>query len=88
MGKLDQNKVALATGGFLGLFHALWSLLVAVGFAQPLLDFVYSLHFLNNPFSVASFDLGRALLLVVMTFVVGYAIGWVFTMIWNMVVKK
>ena len=88
MPELNKNKVSLATGGFLGLVHALWSILVALGFAQPLLNFIYSLHFLNNPFSVSSFDLSKALLLVVVTFIVGYVAGWVFTTIWNMIIKK
>lgn len=85
--KLNANKVGLALGGFAALWHAFWSGLVAMGLAQGLLDFVYSIHFLSNPFMVGNFSITTALVLVAVTFVVGYAIGYVFTLVWNKVHK-
>lgn len=70
-------------GAFLGLLHLLWSVLVATGVAQVLMDFVFSLHFLNNPFTVSAFDWVKALGLVLLTFVIGYCFGWFLTMLWN-----
>ena len=81
--KLKENSIALIFGIFMGLWHAFWSLLVLVGLAQVILDFVYGIHFLNNPFTVASFNLVTALTLIVFTSVVGYIAGWVFAIIWN-----
>lgn len=81
--KLKENSIALIFGVFLGLWHAFWSLLVLLGLAQGILDFVYGIHFLNNPFTVSSFNLGTALTLIVFTSVIGYVAGWVFAIIWN-----
>ncbi len=75
-------------GSFLGIFHLLWAILVAVGFAQPLLDFIYKIHFLNNPFTVGPFDILNAGLLVVITFLVGYIAGWFLTFLWEMIKGK
>lgn len=85
--KLNPNKVALTTGVFLGGWHLAWSVLVAAGLAQPLLDFVFSLHMIANPYQVTGFDLTKAATLVVITFVVGYVVGYIFAHVWNKVHK-
>lgn len=88
MKELDVNKTALTVGSFMGLMHLLWSVVVALGFAQGLMDFVFSLHFLNNPYTVNNFDVTLAAMLVVMTFVVGFLGGWIFARMWNMMMKR
>lgn len=82
--KLDQRRLALSLGFFAGLVHIGWSILVALGFAQTLLDRIYALHFLNNPFNVMSFDLSTAAMLTIFTIGVGYIVGWSIAFIWNM----
>ncbi len=88
MKHLDGNKVGLVVGGTIGLWHLVWAILVALGFAQPLMDFVLQLHSLNNPFTVAPFNLTNSVLLVVVTFVFGYILGWVFAWLWDYLEKK
>lgn len=88
MKELDKNTTGLILGTFAGLVHLLWAVIVGFGFGQVLLDFIYSMHFLNNPFSVSSFDVVRAVMLVVVTFVVGYVGGWVFAAVWNTLLEK
>jgi hypothetical protein len=88
MKKLNGHTVGLICGTFLGLFHTVWALLVSGEVAQKLLNWVYEIHFLNNPFRVATFDLTTAVVLVAVTSVVGYCAGWVFAAIWNNVMKK
>lgn len=80
--------VALSLGLLMGLFHLVWSILVMLGSAQALLDWIYGLHFLNNPFMVSQFEITKAATLVIVTFAVGYVAGWVFAWIWNMWAKK
>lgn len=83
MEKLNKNSIGLALGFFFGLGHLVWVLLVGMGLAKPFMDWVLSLHFLTLSYSLTSFNLGTGLMLVVFTFVCGYALGWVFAAIWN-----
>lgn len=80
---MNKNKISLVLGCIMGILHLLWSILVAVGIAQSLLDWIYKMHFLNNPFTVAPFNVGTAAMLVVFTFVVGYVLGWIFCLLWD-----
>ena len=87
-GKLHPNTTGLLFGAFFGLWHLVWALLVASDLAQGFLDWMYSIHFLENPFFVAPFDLMTAVTLVVVTSFVGYMVGWVFASLWNTIAKK
>ena len=80
---MNKNKVALALGSLMALFHLVWGLFIAFGWAQSMLDFVYNLHSLNNPFTVMPFDLMRTVGLIVFTFIMGYILGYVFAILWN-----
>jgi len=80
---ITKNTGGLILGLFLGGFHLLWSLMVALGWAQSILNWIYSMHFLNNPFTVAPFNVVTALMLVAFTFVVGYVMGFVLTLLWE-----
>ncbi len=84
---MNPNKTGLALGGLMGLWHFVWGLFVVFGIAQLLLDWIYSLHFLNNPFVVQSFNVVLWLTLIVVTAVVGYVFGYVFAIIWNKINK-
>ena len=83
MKKLDAHQTGMALGVLLGLFHGFWSALVFLGLAKPLLDFVYSIHFLSNPFAVANFSFSNAVILVIFTTAAGYVFGGIFAWIWN-----
>lgn len=84
MKPLDPNHIALYLGSIMGFFHGVWSLLVMVGFAQAILDWVFWLHFLSNPIQVEVFEITRAIMLVTFTFAVGYVVGWIGAHLWNM----
>ncbi len=85
--KLNPNKTALVVGTFAGLWHFVWGLLVAMGLAGAILDFVYGIHFLNNPFTVQSFDVVKWVTLIVVTAIIGYVFGYVFALLWNRLQK-
>ncbi|MFA6415821.1 MAG: hypothetical protein WCW47_03610 [Candidatus Paceibacterota bacterium] len=80
---MKTNKTGVVWGLFFALFHLFWAVLVAIGLAQPMMDFIFKIHLMNNPYVIAPFDLTLAIMLVVITFVVGYVLGVVFTWIWN-----
>ena len=79
----SKNSWGLALGLFLGGFHAFWAILVAIGIAQPLIDWIFNLHMINPPYTIAPFDIVMAITLVVVTFVIGYVAGWIFAAICN-----
>lgn len=83
MHNLNQQKVALAVGTTAALLHVIWSILVVIDWAEPFLAFVLNLHFLDNPYLMEPFDLGKSLVLIVLSFIVWYVIGYVFATIWN-----
>jgi hypothetical protein len=81
--RLDPLRTGCAVGAVLGLSHLAWAALVAFGGAQRVLHFVLWLHFVNLPVSLAPFEVGRAVVLVVFTAVMGGVLGVVFAMVWN-----
>ncbi len=87
MAKLDQKKVAITVGIFLGTVHIIWAVLVALGLAQQWINFAQTMHFLSATHTVLSFSVGTALLLIVMASVIGAAVGWLFAALWNWVNK-
>jgi thiamine transporter ThiT len=80
---LNPLRTGVVLGLVIGLWHLIWSGLVAVGLAQKLLDFVLWAHFLNIAASITAFDPGLAATLLVATTTVGFATGWVFAVFWN-----
>ncbi len=85
---LNKNKSGLIFGTFAAFMHVIWSVLVALGIAQWWINFIISLHFLNVGVVMQPFALGTALILVVLTFAVGYIIGFIFAAICNFYNKK
>jgi len=83
MNHLSVSKTALAVGLFLSGWHLVWSLLVALGWGQPLLDFALWAHMIHIQFVIGPFELYAALLLIIVTFLIGCALGCVFAYLWN-----
>ena len=88
MKKVQPNAIGLFCGVCMGLAHAVWATVVALGFAQAFLDWILALHFINNPYTIRPFDMMTALTLVMFTFVVGYVVGWISGVLWNALAKK
>lgn len=85
---VNKHKLGLVVGAALGLFHLVWAVLVAIGVAKPLMDWVYNLHSLRFSYQVLPFDPGMSLLLIVVTAIAGYVFGWVLGWLWNMANKR
>ena len=80
---MRPDRTALIVALLVGGWHLLWSVLVAVGWAQPLIDFIFWIHFIRPVYVIESFNIGIALLLITVAAGIGYAIGWSFAVLWN-----
>lgn len=83
MTHLHPTKTALALGLFFSGVHFLWSLLVAFGLAQAVLDFIFWIHMIRAVYLVDTFNVVASLTLILLTFFVGAFLGFVFAKIWN-----
>ncbi len=88
MTRLGILGTGLVFGLCMALFHATWAALVALQWAQPLLDFIFRLHFIAPPYRVGAFDPATALMLVGVTFALGVVGGSIFATVWNLAVRK
>lgn len=76
-------RAGLVFAMLLGGYHLMWSLLVAIGWAQALIDFIFRIHFIKPVYVIEQFNAGTALLLVAVTSAIGYIVGWSFGVLWN-----
>ncbi len=88
MTRIDPIKSGLALAAVMGLWHLTWSLLVAVGWAQPVIDFVFWMHFIKPVYVVQAFNPTTAAILIVVTALIGFAIGVIFAFLWNWFHKR
>lgn len=86
--RVNPIRVGLVVGVFFGLYHAVWSALVALGLAQKLIDCILYLHFIKLTLTIEPFDMVRAGILVGVTFGIGLVIGIVFAIVWNLLHPK
>jgi len=82
-GTVTPNRVGVVFGLLLGGWHCAWAFLVAVGWAQAVLNFIFWAHFLASPWQVNAFHLGTAAILITVTATLGYVIGNVAGHLWN-----
>lgn len=75
---LSPHRAGLLSGTYFSLLHIVWAILVFAGVSQAWLDIVLPLHFLNNPFITTPFDIYKAGMLIITTFVGGYVLGFIF----------
>jgi hypothetical protein len=82
--KISPTKAGIVLGIVLGAWHLCWSILVATRWAQPVVDFVFWMHFIKPVYVIEPFELTRMIILVVVTTALGAAIGALFAVVWNL----
>ena len=80
---VNSIKAGITFGALLGISHLSWVLLVAFGWAQPLMDFVFWMHFVRPVYVIQPFSLSAAVVLIIVTAGTGFVIAFVFGVIWN-----
>ncbi|MFA6278664.1 MAG: hypothetical protein WC638_01060 [Candidatus Paceibacterota bacterium] len=80
---MSPSKTAITFAVLLGGFHLVWSVLVALGWAQAMMDFIFWAHMFSLAFVVKAFDATAALTLVIITAIMGYIFGYFMAIIWN-----
>lgn len=82
---VNPKKVAMVGAIVLGGWHLVWSLLVALNWAQTLVDFSMWAHMVHMAVLIGPFDVSAAATVVVIASIVGYCIGYMFATVWNKV---
>lgn len=85
--QMNVCKAGLVLGFVLGGWHLCWSILVALRWAQPVIDFVFWMHFIKPIYVIEPFEIARAAILIVVTAGIGFVIGSVFALVWNILHK-
>lgn len=83
MRRINPMNSGLAVGTVVGLWHFIWVVLVGMGWAKSVMDFVLGLHFISLQYSLAPYAITTAGALVILTFVLGFAFGAFFALVWN-----
>src|SRR5579872_3439072 len=83
MRRINPTKAAAAAGAVTGSWHLMWVTLVGIGWAKPVLDFVLQLHFIKLEYQLAPYAATTAAELVILAFVIGALVGFLFAIIWN-----
>lgn len=82
---MNKQKTGLAVGSFAAVMHIVWSVLVMLGLAQPLYNWILALHAVEVPVTIGEMSIVGAIVLIVVAFVVGNIVGWIFASVWNWV---
>lgn len=80
---LDVCRTGFVLATVTGGFHLCWSVLVALGWAQPVIDFVFWAHFIKPVYVIEPFEFTRAAILVALTAGIGFLLGSAFALVWN-----
>ena len=84
---LDELSAGVVLAAMLAGVHLGWAVAVALGAAQPVLDFIFWIHFVEPAYRVAPFELGRATILVTVMAVLGLLLGAGLAAGWNAVCR-
>ena len=71
----NMCKSTLAWGIGLSSLHFFWILLVAAGWAQSVIDFIFKIHMLSSPFQIQPFSFLFSVQLLLITFLIGMVFG-------------
>jgi|KBSMisStandDraft_5_1062788.scaffolds.fasta_scaffold285591_1 hypothetical protein len=80
---VNPIKLGFTFGSLAAILHIGWALVVAAGFGQTLVDFALRIHFFTPNTEVEPFEIGRALVLIAVTFSAAFIVAALGGAIWN-----
>ena len=80
---IRPSKVGFVIASLIGGWHLVWVILVVLGWAQPLINFIFWAHMIRPVYVVGPFDAVAAVTLLVITFSSGYVFGYIGGSLWN-----
>lgn len=80
---LNPSKTALALGAFVAVMHVIWSVLIALGWAQAIIDFKLGAHMISASVTVQPFNLMTSVTMIIVYAAVGWVVGHIFARVWN-----
>lgn len=83
--QIKATNAGMACGVLLGVVHLSWGVMVAAGWAQPVMDYLFQLHFIAPFIKLEPFNLATAVQLVVITTAIGFVLGYILAVAWNRV---
>ena len=83
--KINPQKTGLVGAIMVGGVHVLWSILVALGWAQALVNFSLWAHMVHLNPVIGPFDLTASVTLVIVAALIGYCVGYMIGEVWNRV---
>ena len=83
MERLSTSTTGLVVGAMMGGMHLFWSLMVAAGWGQPIVNFIFWMYFIKPIDLIEPFELIRAISLVATTSIIGFMLGWTAARLWN-----
>jgi len=83
MHAISPIKTGVTLGIVLGIWHLGWAAIVAAGWAQTVVDFLFRLHFVAPVLTIQPFDAKTAALLVAVTTAAGFVLGAIGAFAWN-----
>ena len=81
--RLNPTVTGLVVGAMMGGMHLFWSLLVAAGWGQPIMNFIFWMYFIQPIELIEPFESMRGISLVIATSIIGFMLGWAAARLWN-----
>lgn len=86
--KLNEKHMALTVGAFAAIVNAAWAIIVMVGSGQMFVDWMKGVHFMTSGITVTAFSAIGAAMLIVVAFIFGAILGWLFAALWNWIATQ
>jgi len=79
---MNKKQVGLTLGLFAAIIHLVWLIAVAIGI-QKYVDWILLLHSIKLDLLLTNVVLLNAVLLIIIAFIGGYVVGYVFAAVYN-----